>query len=197
MSYQLPCLVRGPLVQTCSCHVLDMFYYDCRWTGLYVTSRDGVAHWVARLTRNVEVVGSSPIKGTHCFFEQETLPLLLSTGWLQERIRAWFHNRTKINWGPYGRRLTEMSNEPPQYLTYRQKNYYSISSKGEGIPLISQKTTNTIKITVLHWWVPETGRWHAIDKRHRVCSLCQHRKPETTHYCLFICTNYIELQKKM
>ena len=21
----------------------------------------------------------------------------------QERIRAWFHNRTKINWGPYGR----------------------------------------------------------------------------------------------
>jgi len=29
--------------------------------------------------------------------------LLLSTGWFQERIRAWFHNRTKINWGPYGR----------------------------------------------------------------------------------------------
>ena len=32
-----------------------------------------------RLTRNMEVVG---------FFEQETLPLLLSTGWFQERIRA-------------------------------------------------------------------------------------------------------------
>jgi len=34
---------------------------------------------------------------------QETLPLLLSTGSFQERIRACFHNRTKINWGPYGR----------------------------------------------------------------------------------------------
>ena len=38
----------------------------------------------ARLTRNVEVVGSSP----RCFLEQETLPLLLSTGWFQERIRV-------------------------------------------------------------------------------------------------------------
>ena len=57
---------------------------------------DGVALWVARLTRNVEVVGSSSIKDSLCFLEQETLPLLLSTGWLQERIRAWFHNRTKI-----------------------------------------------------------------------------------------------------
>jgi len=27
-------------------------------------------------------VGSSPIKGPRCFLEQETLPLLLSTGWL-------------------------------------------------------------------------------------------------------------------
>ena len=33
----------------------------------------GVAQCVARLTRNVEVVGSSPIKGPHCFLEQETL----------------------------------------------------------------------------------------------------------------------------
>ena len=55
----------------------------CRWGG-----GSGVAQWVARLTRNVEVVGSSPIKDTRCFFEQETLPLLLSTGWFQERIRA-------------------------------------------------------------------------------------------------------------
>ena len=46
-----------------------------------------VAQWVARLTRNVEVVGSSAIKGPRCFLEQETLPLLLSTGWFQERIR--------------------------------------------------------------------------------------------------------------
>ena len=40
------------------------------------------------LTRNVEVVGSSPIKGTRYFLEQETLPLLLGTGWFQEQIRA-------------------------------------------------------------------------------------------------------------
>ena len=53
--------------------------------------------------RNVEVVGSSHIKGPRCFIEQETLPVLLSTGWIQERIGAWFHNRTKINWGPYGK----------------------------------------------------------------------------------------------
>ena len=57
--------------------------------------------WVARLTGNVVVVGSSPINGSRCFLEQETLPLLISTGSFQKQIRAWFHNRTKINWGPY------------------------------------------------------------------------------------------------
>ena len=47
----------------------------------------------------------APSKGPRCFLEQETLLSLLSTGWFQERIRAWFteannclfHNRTKIN----------------------------------------------------------------------------------------------------
>ena len=29
-----------------------------------------------------------PIKGPCCFLEQENLPLLLSTGWFQEQIRA-------------------------------------------------------------------------------------------------------------
>ena len=43
-----------------------------------------VVQWIARLTRDAEVVGSSP----SCFLEQEMLPLLLSTGWFQERIRA-------------------------------------------------------------------------------------------------------------
>ena len=57
----------------------------------------GMAQWVARLTRNVEFVGSSPIKGPHCFLEQETLPLLLSTGWFQELNQARYHNQTKIN----------------------------------------------------------------------------------------------------
>ena len=50
--------------------------------------RGGVVQWVARLTRHVEVVGSSPIKGPCCFLEQETLPLLLSTGRFQGRIRG-------------------------------------------------------------------------------------------------------------
>ena len=45
-----------------------------------------MAQSVARLTRNLEVVGSIPIKGPRCIIEQETLPLLLSTGWFQERI---------------------------------------------------------------------------------------------------------------
>ena len=46
----------------------------------------GVVQWVALLTRNKEVVGSSPNKGTRCFIEQETLPLLLSTGWFHKQI---------------------------------------------------------------------------------------------------------------
>ena len=44
-----------------------------------VKIRGGVAQWVAHLIRNVEVVGSSPIKGPRCFLEQETLPLLKTT----------------------------------------------------------------------------------------------------------------------
>ena len=32
--------------------------------------RGVVAQWVARLTRNVEVVGSSPIKEPYCFIAQ-------------------------------------------------------------------------------------------------------------------------------
>ena len=47
-----------------------------------------MAQSVARLTRNDEIVVSSPIKAPRCFIEQEHLPLLLSTGWFQERIRA-------------------------------------------------------------------------------------------------------------
>jgi len=33
-------------------------------------------------------VSLSPIKGSRCFFEQEMLASLLSTGWFQESIRA-------------------------------------------------------------------------------------------------------------
>ena len=67
--------------------VCVFFVFFCRSTfvGSALSLRGGVAQWVARLTRNVEVMGSSPIKGPRCFLEQETLPLLLSTGWFQER----------------------------------------------------------------------------------------------------------------
>ena len=56
------------------------------------------------------------IKGPCCFLGLETLPLLLSIGWFQERIRAWFYNRTKINWGPYGRLKCQIS----PLVNYRQ-----------------------------------------------------------------------------
>ena len=63
---------------------------------LLLSRIDGVAQWAAPLTRNMSVLGSSPIKGPRRFLEQETLPLLLSTGWFQKRIRACLHNRNKI-----------------------------------------------------------------------------------------------------
>ena len=48
--------------------------------------RSDLAQWVARLTRNVEDMGLSPIKSPRCFLEQETFPLFLSIGWSQEWI---------------------------------------------------------------------------------------------------------------
>ena len=66
--------------------VLSASYNAVTSKDITLQSRRGVAQWVARLTRNVEVVGSTHIKGPGCFLEQETLPLLLSTDWYQERI---------------------------------------------------------------------------------------------------------------
>jgi len=65
---------------------------------------------------------SSPIKGPRCFLEPDTLSVLLSTGWFQERIRAWFHNQTKINLGPYGK-WTKMSNKLPSLNIIKTKLY--------------------------------------------------------------------------
>ena len=48
-------------------------------------TKGGGAQWFARLIRNVEVLGSNPIKDNP---EQANLPLFLSTVWFQERIRA-------------------------------------------------------------------------------------------------------------
>ena len=53
----------------------------------------------------LSVVGSNLIKGSRYFLEKKTLLSLLSTGWFQEWIRAWFHNQTKINWS-YHERFT-------------------------------------------------------------------------------------------
>ena len=50
---------------------------------------------VARRIRNRSVVDLKPIKGSRCVLVQETLPSLLSTGWFQEQIRAWFHKQQK------------------------------------------------------------------------------------------------------
>ena len=48
----------------------------------YITKRrGGVTQWVARLARNVEVVGSSPIKPPRGFLEQGTVPLLRVMTW--------------------------------------------------------------------------------------------------------------------
>ena len=63
-------------------------YSDSQATKNFLDRRGGVVQWIAYLPCNVEVVGSSPIKGPRCFLEQKTLPLLLSTGWFQKRIRA-------------------------------------------------------------------------------------------------------------
>ena len=78
MLFQLPvgCLfqsktfhinVHAECQSTCSLHWFETLIWD------------GVAQCVARLTRNVEVVGSNPIKDPRCFLEQGILPLLLCT----------------------------------------------------------------------------------------------------------------------
>ena len=53
------------------------------------------AQWVARLSCNVEVVGSIPFKGPVVSISKIIYP-----NWLVlvgSRIRARFHNRTKLN----------------------------------------------------------------------------------------------------
>ena len=49
-----------------------------------------MVQWLARLTVNLMMLVSHGVKSyqrlTRCFLDQETLPPLLSTGWLQEQI---------------------------------------------------------------------------------------------------------------
>ena len=71
----------------CICSIVKRWYFEQRLTYQW----GSVAQWVARLTRKQWMPVSrefEPIKGLHCFLEQEILPLLLSTGWFQEGIQA-------------------------------------------------------------------------------------------------------------
>ena len=52
-----------------------------------VTQFEQTERW-APLTRNRSDMGLNPMKGSFCFFEQETLTSLLSTVWYQERSQA-------------------------------------------------------------------------------------------------------------
>ena len=65
--------------------------YGKRWTfkttGIQCVSQFPVS---VQIGGYLSVVSLSPIKGPLCFLEQETLLSLLSTGWFQEWIRAWF-----------------------------------------------------------------------------------------------------------
>ena len=74
-------------------------YYGSRRYYEGAVWRSGLHVWLVMW----RVVGWSTTKGPRCFLEQDTLSWLLSTGWFQERTRAWYRNRTKLNWGPYGR----------------------------------------------------------------------------------------------
>jgi len=47
---------------------------------ILIALRGSVGQWAVRLIRNLEVVGSSSVKGPYCFLEQETLPLWLVPG---------------------------------------------------------------------------------------------------------------------
>ena len=62
--------------------ILNIDYATKTIVDMYqVKFRGGMGYWVVSLqTRNGLVLGLSSIKGSDCFLELETLPLLLSTG---------------------------------------------------------------------------------------------------------------------
>jgi len=75
------------------------------------------------LTRNRSDMGLNPMKGSFCFFEQETLTSLLSTVWYQERSQAWLHNQTIKKWEPYGRLTLNIQISP--LVKYRLNQFKS------------------------------------------------------------------------
>jgi len=92
----------------------------------------------------------APSKGPRYFLEQETSPLLFSTGWFQERIRAWFHNRTKLYWGPY------MEDWPSSNMPL-VKNIVKTKYK-----TLIQNNKNTIQITFTYMQSPFEGMYLCI-----------------------------------
>jgi len=59
----------------------------CKYQKSNIVLDGTIVQWIACQTHLQSVMNSSPIKCPHCFFEQETLPSLLSTGWFQQ----WIH----------------------------------------------------------------------------------------------------------
>ena len=65
-TFQTFLFILIPLIKTVLLHVSLCVH-------VVQLNRSGVTQWVVRLTRNVVIVGSSPIQDPRCFLEQETL----------------------------------------------------------------------------------------------------------------------------
>ena len=87
------CLICLDFCLICTRLLSDM-YWTSGWYGLdfclICTGLLSDMYWISVWYVLVLVVHLRPVKGSRCFLEQETLPLLLITGWFQERIRTWF-----------------------------------------------------------------------------------------------------------
>ena len=86
---------------------------------------------------------------THC----------LVHGWFQEWIRAWFHNQTEINWGPYGR-FTEMLNKPPSLIISSKPKLKIFKRCIDDVRLSVDLTVHGLSAVYLYvaaiwaqWWV--------------------------------------------
>ena len=103
------CLTRVDHLTICVCQQLHLFgvkklSWSCFFVKWYSNHKllksqfvDHTNSSVACLTRKLSVTSSNRINASPCFLQQETLPLLVSTGCFQEQIQAWFQNETKIN----------------------------------------------------------------------------------------------------
>ena len=101
----LECLIRVSLYYllvwifwSCTCMVLNMqrilsnlyFWFECMVACICTSIFDCNVRECERKYSNMTMFVLPLTKGPRCFIEQETLLSLLSTGWFQGRIRAWF-----------------------------------------------------------------------------------------------------------